>query len=70
MDNVTTNNRAAQMADDKLLTTSELARAWQVSTAQVRKMRRDGLPCVTLGPRLFRFDLEACENYRRVRGGI
>jgi excisionase family DNA binding protein len=47
----------------QLLTAQELAERWQVPTAHVYRLARDGrIPCVTLG-RYRRFRLDAIEAF-------
>ena len=53
----------------QLLTAEEVATRWQISTAQVYRLARDGqVPCVTLG-RYKRFRLESLEAWEAAQEG-
>lgn len=53
----------------QLLTAEEVATRWQISTAQVYRLARDGqIPCVALG-RYKRFRLESIERWERDQEG-
>ena len=52
---------------DELVTREELARALRVSVPTIDRMRREGMPDVSLGPRLLSFRLSECLAWARAR---
>jgi len=60
---------AAKNSPPKLLSPDELARWLGVEKETVHTyVSRDGLPCVRLGPKLLRFELQAVMQWARGRG--
>lgn len=54
---------------DRLLTPQQLADRWTIKPSTVYSMTRAGqLPTVRIGPRLYRYRLEAIEQYERDGG--
>lgn len=45
---------------ERLYTTAEIAKHLRISTATVRRRRKDGMPYVEIAPTIFRFFLADC----------
>lgn len=53
----------------RLLTAAQLAERWQIKKSTVYALTRDGkVPTVRLGPRLYRYRIDAIEEYERSGG--
>lgn len=51
-----------------MLTTEQLAAALQVSGRQIQRMRGAGMPCIHVGARSVRYNLEDCTAWLQTHG--
>lgn len=51
-----------------MLTTEQLAAELKISGRQIQRLREAGMPCLPVGVRAVRYDLEACKSWLQTHG--